>query len=91
MKTHLKERGMAMKQGTIIDANLVAPPSFPKNKAGERDPEMHQTKKGNQWYSRCAEGFAYRMKVQHRSGQGFRPDPLGGDYGCQRARTHPGS
>jgi len=41
---------MAMKQGTIIDATLIATPSSTKNKASERDPEMHQTKKGNQWY-----------------------------------------
>jgi IS5 family transposase len=46
-KAHLKERGMAMKQGTIINATLIAAPSSTKNKAGERDPEMHQTKKGN--------------------------------------------
>jgi IS5 family transposase len=50
VKAHLKERGMAMKQGTIIDATLIAAPSSIKNKSGERDPEMHQTKKGNQWY-----------------------------------------
>ena len=50
VKAHLKERGMAMKEGTIIDATLIAAPSSTKNKAGERDPEMHQTKKGNQWY-----------------------------------------
>jgi IS5 family transposase len=50
VKAHLKDNGMAMKQGTIIDATLIAAPSSTKNKAGERDPEMHQTKKGNQWY-----------------------------------------
>ena len=50
MKAHLKKRGMAMKQGTIIDATLIAAQSSTKNKAGEMDPEMHQTKKGNQWY-----------------------------------------
>ncbi len=50
VKAHLKERGMAMKQGTIIDATLIAAPSSTKNKEGKRDPEMHQTKKGNQWY-----------------------------------------
>jgi IS5 family transposase len=55
VKAHLKERGMAMKQGTIIDATLISAPSSTKNKAGGRDPEMHQTKKGNQWY--------YGMKV----------------------------
>jgi IS5 family transposase len=40
---------MAMKQGTITDATLIAAPSSTKNKQGERDPEMRQTKKGNQW------------------------------------------
>jgi IS5 family transposase len=44
-----------MRQGTIVDATLIAAPSSTKNKAGKRDPEMHQTKKGNQWY--------YGMKV----------------------------
>ena len=63
VKAHLKQRGMAMKQGTIIDATLISAPSSTKNKTGERDPEMHQTKKGNQWYHRYAEGFAYGMKV----------------------------
>jgi IS5 family transposase len=47
---HLKANGMAMKQGTIIDATLIAAPSSTKNEKKERDPEMHQTKKGNQWY-----------------------------------------
>jgi IS5 family transposase len=56
VKAHLKATGMAMKQGTIIDATLIAAPSSTKNKKGERDPEMHQTKKGNQWH--------FGMKVQ---------------------------
>jgi transposase, IS5 family len=63
VKAHLKVNGMAMKQGTIIDATLIAVPSSTKNKKGERDPKMHLTKKGNQWYYRCAEDFAYGMKV----------------------------
>jgi IS5 family transposase len=46
---------MTMRQGTIVDATLIAAPSSTKNKAGKRDPEMHQTKKGNRWY--------YGMKV----------------------------
>ena len=50
VKAHLKTNGMAMKQGTIIDATLIAAPSSTKNKKGERDPEMHQTRKGKQWY-----------------------------------------
>ena len=50
VKAHLSARGMTMRQGTIVDATLIAAPSSTKNKKGERDPEMHQTKKGNQWY-----------------------------------------
>jgi IS5 family transposase len=50
---------MAMKQGTIIDSTLIAAPTSTKNKQGERDSDMHQTQKGNQWYYRCAEGCAY--------------------------------
>jgi IS5 family transposase len=49
VKAHLKECGMAMKQGTIIDATLIAAPSSTRNKVGEREREMHQTKKGNRW------------------------------------------
>ena len=69
VKNHLKAHGMSMKQGTIIDATLIAAPSSTKNKQGERDPEMHQTKKGNQWYHRCAEGFAYGREVHNRSAE----------------------
>ena len=50
VKAHIKANGQVMKQGTIVDATIIAAPSSIKNKAGERDPEMHQTKKGNQWY-----------------------------------------
>jgi len=49
VKAHLNARGMTMRQGTIVDATLIAAPSSSKNKEGKRDPEMHQTKKGNQW------------------------------------------
>ena len=46
----LQRRGLMLKAGTVVDATLIAAPSSTKNKTGERDPEMHQTKKGNQWY-----------------------------------------
>jgi IS5 family transposase len=46
----LTERGLLLKQGTLVDATLIAAPSSTKNQTGERDPEMHQTKKGNNWY-----------------------------------------
>ena len=46
----LEERKLLMKEGTIVDATIIAAPSSTKNARRERDPEMHQTKKGNQWY-----------------------------------------
>ncbi|MGL4871264.1 IS5 family transposase [Aeromonas veronii] len=46
----LSDAGIMMKQGTLVDATLIEAPCSTKNKRGERDGEMHQTKKGNQWY-----------------------------------------
>jgi IS5 family transposase len=47
---HLRAHGMAVSTGTIVDATIIAAPSSTKNATGTRDPEMHQTKKGQQWY-----------------------------------------
>ena len=46
----LTAKGLLLKSGTVVDATLIAAPSSTKNSSGERDPEMHQTKKGNQWH-----------------------------------------
>ena len=46
----LIERGLMLKTGTVVDATLISAPSSTKNDSGLRDPEMHQTKKGNQWH-----------------------------------------
>ena len=46
----LAAHGLLLKTGTVVDATLIAAPSSTKNKTGERDPEMHQVKKGNQWH-----------------------------------------
>ena len=46
----LAAQGLLLKEGTAIDATLSAAPSATKNSTGTRDPEMHQTKKGNQWH-----------------------------------------
>lgn len=43
-------QGWIMRGGSIVDATIIAAPSSTKNATGSRDPEMHQTKKGNQWY-----------------------------------------
>ena len=47
---YLEDRGLSLRQGTIVDATLIHAPSSTKNKDGKRDPEMHQAKKGNQYY-----------------------------------------
>ncbi|WHZ11508.1 MAG: Mobile element protein [Burkholderiaceae bacterium] len=46
----LRDKGLLLKAGTVVDATLISAPSSTKNASGKRDPEMHQTKKGNQWY-----------------------------------------
>ncbi len=46
----LAERGLMVGAGTIVDATIVHAPTSTKNRDGQRDPEMHQTKKGNQWF-----------------------------------------
>lgn len=47
---HLQAQGLKVASGTIVDATIINAPSSTKNQSGERDPEMKQTKKGNQWY-----------------------------------------
>ena len=50
VNTHLAEKGVMVTRGTIIDATIISAPPSTKNQDKARDPEMHQTKKGNQWY-----------------------------------------
>ena len=50
INAHLDSQGLRLREGTIVDASIIEAPSSTKNRAGERDPEMHQTKKGNQWH-----------------------------------------
>ena len=46
----LQAKGLLLRAGTVVDATLIAAPSSTKNAGSKRDPEMHQTKKGNQWH-----------------------------------------
>lgn len=46
----LAARGLLLREGTLVDATLIAAPPSTKNREKKRDPEMHQTRKGNQWY-----------------------------------------
>ena len=50
INTTLAAQGLMLKTGTVVDATLIDAPSSTKNKDGKWDPEMHQTKKGNQWF-----------------------------------------
>ena len=50
INANLAARGLFLKQGTIVDASLIAAPSSTKNASGERDPEMKQSQKGQQWF-----------------------------------------
>jgi IS5 family transposase len=50
INAHLSERGLIVGKGTIVDATIINAPSSTKNEKKQRDPEMHQTRKGKQWY-----------------------------------------
>ncbi len=50
VNAHLAKASLMLKEGTMVDDTLIAAPSSTKNQGGERDPEMHQVKKGNQWH-----------------------------------------
>ena len=63
INAHLSERGMFMGKGTIVDATIINAPSSTKNAEKKRDPEMHQTRKGKQWY--------FGMKVHTAVDEGF--------------------
>ena len=47
---HLRSEGLRLREGSIVDATIIAAPTSTKNKSGKRDPEMHQVKKGNEWH-----------------------------------------
>src|ERR1700691_5603328 len=50
VNAYLARKGLLLRRGSIVDATIIEAPSSTKNADGERDPEMHQTKKGNQWH-----------------------------------------
>jgi IS5 family transposase len=61
----LEANGCVMRGGSIIDATIIKAPSSTKNESGKRDPEMHQTKKGNEWY------FGMKGHIGVDAGTGF--------------------
>ena len=60
----LQDKGMQVGTGTIVDATIISAPSSTKNATGQRDPEMHQTRKGQQWYY----GMKQHIAVDSKSG-----------------------
>ena len=50
IKSHLEDQGVRLREGTIVDATIIEAPSSTKNRSGQRDPEMRQVKKGNQYH-----------------------------------------
>ena len=60
-----EHEGWIMRGGSIVDATIIAAPSSTKNAAGQRDPEMHQTRKGNQWY------FGMKAHIGVDAGTGY--------------------
>jgi len=64
---HLQTRGVRITTGTIVDATILHAPTSTKNREQQRDPEMHQTKKGNQWYfgMKAHVGVDNKTKIIH--------------------------
>ena len=82
INAHLESQGMRLREGIIVDAAIIEARSSTKNRAGERDPEMHQTKKGNQQHFGMKAhmlrqvqdvGRRYRHSTQHERDGGQRP------------------
>ena len=72
----LAAQGLRLREGTIVDATILDAPASTKNRAQARDPEMHQVKKGNQWY--------FGMKAHIGGGRGHGTGAQPGDDGGQR-------
>jgi IS5 family transposase len=70
VQRHLAANGLTVATGTIVDATIINAPSSTKNAGKARDPEMHQTKKGNQWYFGMKGHFGVdsRSKLIHAGG-----------------------
>ena len=64
-KRYLAEKGLLLREGTIVDATIINAPSSTKNRENARDPEMKQPKKGNQWY------FGMKAHVGTDTGRGL--------------------
>ena len=80
-KQYLKEKGLLLREGTIVDATIIDVPSSTKNEDNSRDPEMKQTKKGNQWY------FGMKAHVGTDTGKGLVHSVVVTDAGVHDSRV----
>jgi len=64
INAHLAAKGLLLREGTVVDATIISAPSSTKNDSGARDPEMHQTKKGKNWFF----GMKAHIGVERDSG-----------------------
>jgi len=87
---YLAKQGLQVSRGTIVDATIISAPSSTKNAEGERDPEMHQTAKGQQWYF-GSQASAIHADCQHRQcGHGHGGSLQGGQRLLEHCRrSHP--
>lgn len=65
INSHLDRYGLVLREGSIVDASIIAAPGSTKNKDGKRDPEMHQIKRGNEWH------FGMKMHIGVDESLGF--------------------
>jgi IS5 family transposase len=72
----LGAKGLMLKTGSVVDATLIAAPSSTKNSTGTRDPDMHQTKKGNNWYfgMTSPQGEGQRFALVREADEGASPN-----------------
>jgi IS5 family transposase len=89
VNAHLAGKHLLMREGTIVDATIIAAPSSTKNQEGKRDSEMHQVKKGNQWH------FGMKAHVGSDADSGLVHTVIGtaanvADINCAQALLHGG-
>jgi IS5 family transposase len=88
INANLESQGLRLREGTIVDATIIEAPSSTKNRTGERDPEMRQTKKGNQWHFGMK---AHILRQAQDGGCGYRDSAQPEHHGGQCPRRDRGT
>ena len=88
INAHLESQGLRLREGTMVDASIIEAPSSTKNRCGKRDPQMHQTKKGNQWHFGMK---AHILRQAQDGGCGYRDSAQPEHHGGQCPRRDRGT